>query len=56
MGSADFGVFGAPPMLVYGGDWDVHWGYDILDFDPWPLGFLERAAENNLFATEEGAS
>ena len=27
-----FGV-GAPPSLVYfGGDWDVHWGYD-LDFD-----------------------
>ena len=27
---------GAPPILIYsGGDWDVHWGYD-LDFDPRP--------------------
>ena len=34
MGS-HFGV-GAPPILVYSGDWDVHWGYDLA-FDPWPL-------------------
>ena len=26
---------GAPPILVYFGDWDVHWGYDLA-FDPWP--------------------
>ena len=25
-----FGVHPAPPILVYfGGDWDVHWGYDL---------------------------
>ena len=31
-----FGVFGAPPILVYvSTNWDVHWGYD-LGFDPWP--------------------
>ena len=24
-----FGV-GAPPILVYCGDWDVHWGYGVL--------------------------
>ena len=31
-----FGV-GAPPILVYfSGDWDVHWGYDLV-FDPWPF-------------------
>ena len=25
-----FGV-GAPPILVYfSGDWDVHWGYELL--------------------------
>ena len=23
----------------FGGDWDVHWGYD-LDFDPWPYGAM----------------
>ena len=29
---------GAPPVLVYfGGDWDVHSGYD-LNFHPWPYG------------------
>ena len=21
---------GAPPILVYSGDWDVHWGYGVL--------------------------
>ena len=36
MGS-HFGGFGAPPILVLSGDWDVHWGHD-LDFDPWPHG------------------
>ena len=30
-----FGV-GAPLILVnFGGDWDVHWGYDLA-VDPWP--------------------
>ena len=30
MGS-HFGVFGAPPILVYFRlDWDVHWGYELL--------------------------
>ena len=34
-GISHFGI-GAPPILVYfGGDWDVHWGYD-LGFHPWP--------------------
>ena len=26
----------------FGGDWDVHWGYD-LDFDPWPLQVSQSA-------------
>ena len=31
-----FGV-GAPLILgFFSGDWDVHWGYGFLDFDPWP--------------------
>ena len=35
-------MVGAPPIVEpnFSGDWDVHWGYD-LDFDPWPLCFLE---------------
>ena len=31
-------TIGAPLVLVYSGDWDVHWAYD-LEFDPWPNGF-----------------
>ena len=22
----------------FSGDWDVHWGYDLATFDPWPSG------------------
>ena len=28
MGS-HFGVFGAPPVLIFSVDWDVHWGYEV---------------------------
>ena len=35
---------GAPPSVVFfGGDWDVHWGYD-LGFDPWPYGVPKRGS------------
>ena len=34
---SQFGVgeFTTHFRLLFSGDWDVHWGYD-LDFDPWP--------------------
>ena len=32
-----FGVGATHFSTYFGGDWDVHWGYD-LDFDPWPYG------------------
>ena len=41
MGS-HFGVgeFTTHLKTYFGGDWDVHWGYDF-DFDPWPHCFAE---------------
>ena len=36
-----FWLVGAPPILVYSGDWDVHWGYDLA-FDPWPNVAMTR--------------
>ena len=47
---------GAPPILVYfGGDWDVHWGYD-LDFDPWPYVNLGQQGALPLPTFEEKSS
>ena len=50
-----FGVFGAPPIFrtYFGGDWDVHWGYD-LDFDPWPCVFSVQTGSVHFGAPSMG--
>ena len=35
LGSHFGGFVYSPPILVYSGDWDVHWGYRLLD--TWPF-------------------
>ena len=39
---------GAQPMLVYSGDWDVHWGYDLA-FESCPCGRRENKQSVELF-------
>ena len=36
--SSGVGEFATHFETYFGGDWDVHWGYD-LDFDPWPAEY-----------------
>ena len=31
-------------LVFFGGDWDVHWGYDLV-FDPWPNGEKAEGAD-----------
>ena len=52
-----FGI-GAPPILVhFSGDWDVHWGYEVLTHgqvsqSPWLWGVCELHAEHCVYEGE----
>ena len=40
---------GAPTLVDFSGDWDVHRGLSGLDFDPWPNGLSTQFRVQELW-------